>query len=1247
MNYDNTAPLKVGQMNTLLANGNRVLRTRGVLVWCQKFAIVLASLFGVLAPVATVHAQEGAKSCAAVTGACTIDSAAIEYVHKTTGVHFFTACREEKLLLDAVPAQFSKTGRTFPVWASAESANLSVAPSALARYFITISNAEAARHFQTVLTAEKAALDALTQSNDGTYCFERSASGYAIAPPQIASLPIEQLTVANVQATANCPAGSRPVWRMFNDKTSAPNGKVIAPQHRFTGSWAELQQTIGLNTSTTPAESSAANWLNEGVRMCVPGTAQWISLAIDATSLTPTAQQSGTAAYTLRLQVRNDQGAGSGSLIPMVALQLPPGMTYQSASVGTTCTADAPTSAGQRLTCLGASLLAGGTANLSINTTASTAAGADLTVNAIAVGSLTSNVTAELIEQLWPIACNGRGKPAYGCDKATSQQTVDTVKQAAAKLAFEGTLIANASSQSSSAATVTLSGLTLRAGSTTPVNVELHVEYQAIGSTTWRPVSASSVTWAPSAQVSGLAAPSLINNLQATINYTSSLPNPTVALRVCARVLDTYNLWDGGGGCTTRPANDGYTQVSESKIVNVGSLNSSVAPVLTAQNVSTITVQPGNQLPPIDFQVYRQSNSSPPTGEFSCNTVSTALGYSCAPSGSLLGTSTVAVCRCTTNQTAPSTGTYTISVSATAPGATSSGQASGSIQVYTPPVITDYSKLVWSTESIIRDSQTNAVTISGTLRNNGTVELPTLISVYTRGANTGPLAGGSVTNPAGGRTSIAAGASQSVTISVPTTTSPGTALFMCAVRTNSFGDVGGACTQSSAASVDASASIEVTVPQQINPYWAVRLREQTTSTASPTSTDTINLSSLAAGQSTGSTWLVGCYELQSGAGTVPSCSVTFKMADQSQRNLPANPLTLGTDFEFYFKGADANGNLTVCSGQAWSSTNGCTPIWSDALAVSSITVTIGTATKTVNVLRNIPPPPAVLTVTAPTGIAPVTSAGALPTLNFAVTRQNPSVAPTSPLVCTVGAPNNLGYSCVANGNIQTQTSATCACTPNPATAPTVSASQDYSVRVIASADAQTTSGESTATVSVQPVSANRGCTDDNTVPVIREIDFASSSQFLRELYPFSTVGDGISSPPSVAAIRLKVVAGGGLWADGGMQVSPGLGTSTAEAVISRCRGRFDAGGRENVIRLEGYTGPGNQNPVTFFPHWWVDPVGTPDVNTATLHAPGRKASDGWISDGIYYVNMRQTWCSAGSGGTCSREITGSGGSIQH
>lgn len=1210
-------------------------------------AAMIASTLSLFLP-ASAQADEQPKACSSVTSPCTFEDTAVEYRQTATGVHFFTACKEEKAALDAPNVPFVRTGRNFPMWPTADASGVATAPSSLSRYFITVSASEAARHFQSALSSEKNFLDSLTQTADSAYCIERSNSGYAIAPPGIASLPIDQLTITTVQATAACPAGSRPVWRMYNDRVSAPAGKVISPQHRFTDSWLELQQTLGLNTSAQPTESATANWLAEGVRFCVPGDAQRLSLTIDPPSLYPSELTALNAKYAMRFQLRNDAAAGTPPLNAQVALQLPPGIAYQSVGAGATCTADPVTTDGQRVVCLGTALAAGGTSTFTVNSTASPAPTTPLTVSGVAIGTASATPTADQTKQLWPRACTAKRLPAYGCDKATAQGVADTVLQAAAKLSFDGTLDATVTTLSSSSSRVTLTGLNLRAGSSTPVKLELYVEYQGGGSTTWQVVPAANVTWSPAAQANTFATPDAMTNLAVTVNYPSSLPNPNVTLRVCARVIDDFNAFDGGGACTGKSVNAGFTAVSSSKVVNVGTLSSSASPVLSISSLSTQTVTPGVSLPSFLFFVARQSNSTPPSGDLACTLAQPVLGYSCAASGSLLGSSTSAYCACSSNQTAPSSGTYTLYVSASAQGATSSGAASGSIQVYAPPVVSDYSKLTWTNLQVTRNAQ-NVITFTGKLRNGGTADLDTLIRLYATTAQTGPLSGASVTAPAGGRLTVQAGTELDVTATAPAATAANTSLFLCAVKIDAFNSAPDACNQANEGGATTSSSAALPAPATQSAYWAVRALRQTDVNAAPVAVDSIDLSTLTSGQNTSSAWLFGCSQQQSGGGTPPDCQVSMAVAGQSTRQLPANPLTLGTDYALYFKGADSNGNLTVCRGKPWedAATPCANPVWpGEALPIDAITVTIGTTTtKTVMISRNIPPPAPVLTVTAPTPPT-ISSGGTLPTLTFGVSRQNPSIAPTSPLTCAVQSQSPLNYTCSASGDIQTQTSATCVCSPSPPTAPTVTSAQSYSVTVNATATGATSNATNpaTATVVVQPVSANRGCTDDNSVPIWREIDFATTPGFLPwELYaPMSMASEGISNPPSVVAIRLKVTPGGGQWGNGSLQHAAGAGTSEADVVISRCRGRLDEGGRVHVIRLLSQSGSGAQSGLTNFIQWIVDPSSRPDAYTATLNAPGKIAADGWVSDGIYYANVRLTWCSSGAGGGCGRRIIGNG-----
>lgn len=237
----------------------------------------------------------------------------------------------------------------------------------------------------------------------------------------------------------------------------------------------------------------------------------------------------------------------------------------------------------------------------------------------------------------------------------------------------------------------------------------------------------------------------------------------------------------------------------------------------------------------------------------------------------------------------------------------------------------------------------------------------------------------------------------------------------------------------------------------------------------------------------------------------------------------------------------------------------------------------------------------------------------------------------------------------------------------------------------AGASCPTTTTVTTTTVPSPSTTDARGCTDDNSVPIVREINFATTpgwtpapypldpadlnwhhvwdrvmrnpvSQTVHNAYctahpeqPYPSQWPAYYMPPacedipSVVAVKLIVVNGGGNWYDGSLEIGPSRGTSTAEGVISRCRGSFGPGGREHVIHLDGYTGSGNQSPITFFANWLVDAT-NPNVYTANLLSPGKRASDGWLSDGVYYINVRQTWCNGTSDqpGVCWRTFVGQG-----
>ena len=569
-----------------------------------------------------------------------------------------------------------------------------------------------------------------------------------------------------------------------------------------------------------------------------------------------------------------------------------------------------------------------------------------------------------------------------------------------------------------------------------------------------------------------------------------------------------------------------------------------------------------------------------------------------------------------------------------------------------PAAAADFTTLSWSIVSVVRDSQSGVMTATGAATNNSNESLSSVFTVVGVGTN---ISGSTVTSPTGGVTIIQPGATQQVIATVPAGVTAGMEFYLCAATPATPFEDQQRCSLAAAATQFVSSSARVTAPATgASPLWAARIRTQSAAGAIPAAVTNIDLSALTANTSTQSAWLFGCTRLQSGGGVVPACQIEFTLANGTTRLLPVDP-PLDADYRLYFRGADNRGNLRVCADAPWPTPTNCKPVWNDgmSLAISSIRVSIGTTAPAVaQVTRNvpIPPPPSpILTVTAPT-VAPINSATALPTLTFTVTRQNPSTAPSGGLVCSASA-NTLNYSCSASGtSIIPSTSAACVCTSSLA-APGVTFATPYTVQVTASA-AGATQGSATATLTVQPApppSGNRGCTDDLSVPVIEEINFATTSaNFMEATYDFSTVREGVSNPQSVGAVRLVVTSangGGGQWQIGSLQISAKFGASDFDGVISRCRGQFGPSGREQVLSLSGYRGPESQGATIFFAGWIVNTRRpSTSIFDTLLLAPGVTAQDGWLSDGIYYINLRQIYCSVGFGSTCTRAIRG-GGSV--
>jgi murein DD-endopeptidase MepM/ murein hydrolase activator NlpD len=173
--------------------------------------------------------RETVFQVAAVTPA---KATAVEYFHAGFGHYFITAKADEIAGLDAgaYGGVWSRTGRSFPVYASA-AAGLVPVCRFFSRPFGTKSS-----HFYTADPAECAGVKL---NPDWTY----EEIAFHVPMPD---------------AGGTCPAGSLPVYRMYN------NGHTGAPNHRFTTDYA-----------TRLAFVPAQDWTQEGagpvgVGMCAP-----------------------------------------------------------------------------------------------------------------------------------------------------------------------------------------------------------------------------------------------------------------------------------------------------------------------------------------------------------------------------------------------------------------------------------------------------------------------------------------------------------------------------------------------------------------------------------------------------------------------------------------------------------------------------------------------------------------------------------------------------------------------------------------------------------------------------------------------------------------------------------------------------------------------------------------------------------------------------------------------------------------
>lgn len=212
-------------------------------------------------------------------------------------------------------------------------------------------------------------------------------------------------------------------------------------------------------------------------------------------------------------------------------------------------------------------------------------------------------------------------------------------------------------------------------------------------------------------------------------------------------------------------------------------------------------------------------------------------------------------------------------------------------------------------------------------------------------------------------------------------------------------------------------------------------------------------------------------------------------------------------------------------------------------------------------------------------------------------------------------------------------------------AATVSGTQDLELSQISATVTPPDSSDTTnntASAAIERAAGGRGCTDDTSVPIIDEIDFSSPRSW-EKFFEMSTVGGPASAVPNTYALRLRVGTNGGNWRNSGsINIFPYSGYSDVFTTLSRCRGRFGAGGL-----VAGYRDPqGNPIYQSDAAYRWDVNRATPAEpgvpNYAVLKGAGTVDTDGWVSDGIYYINLQQVICQSPSG-VCGRRGSASAG----
>lgn len=354
-----------------------------------KSSSLLHAFLGLFLAVASVAMSPIANSqgaCASV-GACTSGSTLDEYRHKPSGVHFYTACTEEKATLAGLPEVFEATGRAIPYTPATGSLT-----SPLTRFFFSGGSLAANRHFYTAIAPEVSNLG-LPGFNWGFQLCSEGERGRAFEPQGLATsaatAPVDPRLILVNAANAFCGRSQMPIWRVLQ---SSP------VQHRLSHRFEDYLADLGAPSAE-----------NEGIRLCL--AAPW------ATVQTQTAPPSTALSETSDREITVTVVAPDAATPIQLGIALPPNVeiTGYADLFATGCTASGTATVGRLVQCTLP-------ANASLSRTGKLLVRAGAGYNPLLPGS----VRAYAVAGTAPTgmagnarACTGVDRPMYGCSIAS------------------------------------------------------------------------------------------------------------------------------------------------------------------------------------------------------------------------------------------------------------------------------------------------------------------------------------------------------------------------------------------------------------------------------------------------------------------------------------------------------------------------------------------------------------------------------------------------------------------------------------------------------------------------------------------------------------------------------------------------------------------------------------------------------------------------------------------------------------